>query len=257
MGQNFLQSETVIEQIVESAEVKEGEKLLEIGPGKGDLTKRLLATGNTVVAIEKDSRLIKLLNDKFASEIESGQLKLIEGDIFDFKLDELFSRGEAYKVIANIPYYITGKLLRELFSAVNQAARVVLLLQKEVAERLVAKDKKESLLSLSVKAYGNIEYVASVPRALFRPSPKVDSAIISVGEISRKFFDNDDNSEKRFFRMIKMAFSSKRKKLANNLKPYFGDNPKTEKALNKCGIDPNIRAERVSLGEWKCLLKNN
>ena len=147
---------------------------------------------------------------------------------------------------ANIPYYITGEIIRQFLETPAQPRAMALLIQKEVAERIIARDGKESILSLSVKAYGKPKIVAKVSRGNFSPPPSVDSAILLVGDISKKFFDDLD--ERIFFKVVKAGFSSKRKFLANNLS-MFGK-AEAQQALNACGLSPKTRAEDVPLQEW-------
>jgi 16S rRNA (adenine1518-N6/adenine1519-N6)-dimethyltransferase len=155
---------------------------------------------------------------------------------------------EKYVVAANIPYYITGEIIRHFLTAPKQPRAMSLLIQKEVAERIVARDGKESILSLSVKAFGKPSIVAKVPAGCFNPPPRVDSAILLVENISRDFFDTI--KEEDFFKVIKAGFASKRKMLAGNLKGLFGDAAGT---LAECHIDPKVRAEDLQLNQWKLL----
>lgn len=250
LGQNFLRSKKILGDIVRAGNVLPGETVLEVGPGLGSLTETLLATGAQVIAVEKDHRLIPILQKKFSSEIASGKLILIENDILDFDVSCSMLHVPCYKLIANIPYYITGALLRKFLGAEKQPSTMVILLQKEVAERIVARDKKESLLSISVKAYGEPRYVETVKAGNFSPTPKVDSAILAIENISKKNFD--DCSEEKFFAIVKAGFAHKRKKLFGNL----GLNKNEKKAISaKTGIGENSRAEDLTLSEWKSLVK--
>ena len=159
--------------------------ILEIGPGKGALTKKLLEKSGIVIAIEKDRELFGLLKDKFEKEIENKKLILVNEDILEFDTDKL----QNYKIIANIPYNITGAILKKFLTAKNQPETMVLMVQNEVAKRIVARDKKESILSISVKAYGEPKMIMKVPARYFSPSPKVDSAVILIknfGKSSKK-----------------------------------------------------------------------
>lgn len=244
LGQHFLNAQWVARDLVRSVGIPEKETIIEVGPGRGALTKELLAQGATVIAIEKDPTLIPVLREAFAQELSSGQLKLIEGDIRDTTPATLDI--ESYSVAANIPYYITGEIIRHFLTAPEQPRAMSLLIQKEVAERIVARDGKESILSLSVKAYGNPSIVAKVPAGCFNPPPKVDSAILLVEDISREFFDTI--SEENFFKVVRTGFASKRKMLAGNLKGLFEN---SAQILQECGIDVKVRAEDVQLSQWK------
>ncbi|MEK7176979.1 MAG: 16S rRNA (adenine(1518)-N(6)/adenine(1519)-N(6))-dimethyltransferase RsmA [Patescibacteria group bacterium] len=245
LGQHFLKSEKALKSIVEAGKIESTDCILEIGPGTGALTGKLLQTGATVVAVEKDDELSLFLKEIYKKEIENGKFEIINEDILEFNLSNL---EKGYKLIANIPYNITGLIFKKFLESEFQPSLMVLLVQKEVAERIVARNGKESILSVSVKAYGEPRFVEKVLAGSFSPVPKVDSAIIAIEDISKKFFDNF--SEKDFFEMLHAGFKSKRKKLSSNLSTLF----KKEKILetfNTLGLDENIRAEDVSLENWK------
>lgn len=253
LGQNFLNSPHYQGLIADSADIAAGERVLEVGPGEGALTAKLLARGAQVVAIEKDSRLIPLLKEKFAKEIAEKKLELIEGDVLRYDISYLFGKRPAkYKVVANIPYYITGALLKKLLSEKNQPSLLVLLLQKEVAER-IARSAKESILSLSIKAYGEPRYIKTVPRGAFSPPPTVDSAILKIADVSRKNFKSAAQEE-RFFKIVRAGFAQKRKLLKRNLEKIFGE--ESSNILQNAQISKNARAEDVALEQWLALAKN-
>ncbi|MEI7777163.1 MAG: 16S rRNA (adenine(1518)-N(6)/adenine(1519)-N(6))-dimethyltransferase RsmA [bacterium] len=249
LGQNFLKSKAAVQQILTAADISEGDIILEVGPGKGVLTESLLESGAQVIAIEKDDRLIEFLNEKFGEQIEKGQLKIIHQDILEFNNDDKVGKKlleKPYKLVANIPYYITGALLRKFLESDNQPERMVLMLQKEVAKRIVANDKRESLLSISVKAYGEPKYIATVPARYFSPVPKVDSAILQIKNISKGFFTENKISEEKFFKTLKAGFAHKRKVLIKNLNT-------TPEIFQKINLSTKIRAENLSLKEWSLL----
>jgi len=252
LGQNFLSSEKILAEIVAAAALGKSDLVLEIGPGRGSLTKKLLSVAGEVVAVEKDNGLISFLKEKFREEIAEGKLTLISGDILDISVASLGLSNSDYSIVANIPYYITGELLRRFLSAGKKPQQMVLLVQKEVARRIVASDKKESVLSLSVKAYGNPKYVKTIPARCFKPTPKVDSALLTIKNISKYFFK--DFSEQDFFKLIKAGFSHKRKKLIRNLEVLF-KKEKLDKAFETCGLEERARAEDLGLGDWASLLK--
>lgn len=246
LGQHFLTSKQALRDLLHSAAVTKGDSVLEIGPGKGVLTQALLGAGANVIAVETDEELVAELQE----QLHSDHLHLIHEDALDITLSDSFFNQfntSSYKVIANIPYYITGELLRRFLTAEKQPESVTVLIQKEVAER-IARSKKESILSLSVKAYGVPRYVSSVPARYFNPAPQVDSAILHVAHISRSFFDTI--TEERFFKVVKAGFASKRKKLINNLST-FGSKEKLQKAFVAAGISPDARAEDIPLATWK------
>ena len=241
LGQHFLHSKSYLNAVADAAHIKEWETVLEIGPGEGALTEVLLERGASVFAIEKDSRLISFLQNKFAEK----DFAVIEGDALDFDIAKL--KIENFKLIGNIPYYITGALFKKFLTAKHQPSTLVFLIQKEVGER-IARSKKESILSLSIKAYGTPKYIKTVPAGAFCPPPKVDSAILAVENISRKNFANAAH-EAKFFELIKKGFSQKRKFLKNNLGPDYAS------VLQKTAIDEKARAEDVPLGQWLALSK--
>lgn len=236
------------------------ETILEIGPGHGVLTKALLATGAKVIAVEKDHRLIEELQQKFADEITDGRFTLIEKDALEVEpLDLGLTQTGTYKIVANIPYYITGQLLRKFLSSEVQPSQMVILLQKEVVDRIIAHDKKESILSVSIKAYGVPKKIGIVNRGSFFPAPNVDSAIISIENISKKFFTESTDSstetngalsEDHFFEVLKAGFAHKRKVLISNL-TEIAPREKIETAFAELGFAKNIRAEDLTPEDWK------
>jgi len=254
LGQHFLKARWAATMLARESGAKKGETIVEIGPGKGVLTRELLRLGAKVIAIEIDGALIPILKEKFTDEIASGTLTLIHADIMDdsVTMEQFGFEGNDYRVAANIPYYITGAIIRGFLSICRKPKSMTLLVQKEVAER-IAKSKKESILSLSVKAYGTPRYVKTVSRSCFSPAPRVDSAIMSIEKISDFFFD--DIREEFFFEIIKRGFSSKRKLLVNNLSHAY-DKSKVTAACAACNIPEKARAEDVSLEKWKCVAQN-
>lgn len=250
LGQHFLHSQGALEKIVNAADLSPSDVVLEIGPGKGVLTERLLEKAGKVIAVEKDDGLYELLQEKFKDEIKANKLVLIHDDILEFDLESL---NQKYKLVANIPYNITGAILEKFLSDSNQPVRVVLLVQREVAQRIVARDNKESILSISVKAYGTPKYVATVKAGSFVPVPKVDSAILLVEDISKAFFD--PFSETDFFNLLRLGFASKRKKLSSNLAKQFLAE-KVGEVFTKLEFDTNLRAEDLKVTDWRILAIN-
>jgi 16S rRNA (adenine1518-N6/adenine1519-N6)-dimethyltransferase len=250
LGQNFLNAKGVARDIVRAAELSASDTVLEIGPGKGFLTTELLATGAHIIAVEKDDRMIPLLQESFVEAIAQNQLTLIHGDIVEMLEKESLKLPKQYKLVANIPYYITGYILRAFLEAAFKPTIMVLMVQKEVATRIVARDKKESILSIAVKAYGEPRLIKKVPARYFTPAPRVDSAILAVNNISSKNFVLP-GSEKIFFELVKTGFAHKRKVLAGNLKSLCG--ARTQELLKSAGVKENARAEDVSLDQWLAL----
>ena len=253
LGQHFLNSPKIIADIVLAGKVTKKDSVLEIGPGEGTLTSALLKTGAGVIAVEKDDRLIPLLQEKFAKEISSGQFKLIHKDILETNMSRtvLDIKG-GYKVVANIPYYITGQIIRMFLETENQPESMTLLVQKEVAERIVARDGKESLLSLSVKVYGEPKIIRVVGRGAFTPQPNVDSAVLVIEDISRNKFPQKSpvkKFEEKFFKILHAGFAHKRKQLLPNLCSLYKKDDLI-KAFEKCGLDLKSRAEDLPLETW-------
>jgi len=240
LGQNFLMHARIAERIADVAKLAPDSIVFEIGPGTGMLTRPLLKRAGKVIAVEADRGLFEKLQIDFAREIVSGQLKLIHGDIRSFDISVL-PRG--YMLVANIPYYLTGEIFKMFLASENQPSAMTLLVQKEVAER-IARSKKESIISLSVKAYGTPHYEFTVPHGAFRPAPKVDSAVLTARDISRKNFSTHDE-EKRFFALIHAGFAHKRKFVRNNL---------ADAGLPTGDIPEKARAEDLSLSDWLALM---
>ncbi|MEN9582141.1 MAG: dimethyladenosine transferase, rRNA (adenine1518-N6/adenine1519-N6)-dimethyltransferase [Candidatus Parcubacteria bacterium] len=262
LGQHFLTSTSALDKIIDAGDIKADDIIVEVGPGRGILTEQLLAFAGKVMAIEKDRELMPELEEKFSEEIEGGRLTLIEGDILNIGSEifgmerEKSARGQSkphsYKVIANIPYYITNAIIRLFLENTSQPEKMVILIQKEVAERIVAKDGKESLLSVAVKIYGTPKIVAKVPAGAFNPPPKVDSAILSIDNISKQDFANIDESA--FFTIVRTGFAHKRKKLAGNLADLYGKE-KILSAFATIGMPIDTRAEDISIDQWKKLVQ--
>lgn len=246
LGQNFLKSKVAINKIVDVGELSAKDTVLEIGPGKGVLTKALLDTGCRVLAIEKDTELVTYLKEVFVQEITSGKLLLIENDIRNFDRDIAPLLPKGYKLIANIPYYITGEILETFLSGTHKPERIVVLVQKEVAQRIVARDGKESILSMSVKVFGTPKLVMNVSKKYFSPAPKVDSAILLITNVTSRLSQVD---EKKFFTLVKAGFAHKRKQLIPNLASLV---PKEmlSRFLIEHGHPLSVRAEELSVEDW-------
>lgn len=247
LGQNFLMHARIAERIALVAGLKDDDTVLEIGPGTGMLTRALLARAQKVIAIEADGELFAGLQETFAQEIREGRLDLRHEDIRAF--DPSTIAGD-YALVANIPYYITGEIFRMFLSAAHQPHTMTLLVQKEVAVR-IARDKKESVLSLSVKAYGTPKYEFTVPRGAFRPAPNVDSAVLSIKNISRQNFAAP-GEEGTFFKILHTGFAQKRKKLLPKLANSI-DATALGAAIIQAHLKPDVRAEELSLEQWLAL----
>ncbi|MBK5215244.1 MAG: ribosomal RNA small subunit methyltransferase A [Candidatus Pacebacteria bacterium] len=256
LGQNFLKSEPALKKMCEAGEVNDKDIILEIGPGKGALTTKLLAISKKVLAVEKDRELFEFLKEKFADEIKSGKFEIINEDILEINVKDYNLKKGDYKIIANIPYNITGAIFKKFLSSQDQPKTMVLLVQKEVAERIVAKPAKggtgagkESILSLSVKAYGTPKYIMKVAKRFFSPAPKVDSAIIAIYDISKNNFIGEV-SENNFFSVVKSGFAHKRKVLRKNLEILQKTPLQIDNIFEKLKIDPKARAEDIKFDNW-------
>lgn len=251
LGQHFLRTRRVARDMADAGTVVRDDFILEIGPGKGMLTEELLGRHASVLAIEKDGALVEHLKRRFEKEITDGQLSLIEADVRSVDLDSLPLAARRYKIVANIPYYITGELIRLFVTAQKQPTSITLLLQKEVAER-IARDKKGSVLSMSVRVYGSPRYVKTISRKHFKPVPKVNSAVLVISDISRKRFTG--LKESHFFEVLKAGFAKKRKKLLTNLGDVYGAR-QVRQSFSALLLKENVRAEELTIDQWVALAK--
>jgi 16S rRNA (adenine1518-N6/adenine1519-N6)-dimethyltransferase len=249
-GQNFLISDNILNKIILASGVSRNDTVLEIGPGLGFLTEKLAENAGKVIAVEKDRELAGYLKEIFS---EKKEVEIIEGDILKLMDKESFLGGLGeYKIVANLPYYITSHFLRMVLESKNPPKEMFLMLQKEVAQRICAKPPKTSLLSVAVQFYGRPKVVFKVKSSFFWPEPKIDSAILGVSDIKRPpNIDHDD-----FFKLAKAGFSQKRKLLLNNLKNGLKKPSSELHALfTECGISPSARAENLTIENWLCLNK--
>ena len=237
LGQNFLMHARIAERIALVSGIDKNAVVLEIGPGTGMLTRELLKKAKKVIAIEADSELFEKLKTDFADEIVENRLELICRDIRTFDTSSL---PKNYELVANIPYYLTGEIFRMFLGSPHQPSSMTLLVQKEVADRIVARDKKESILSLSIKAYGTPKREFLVPRGAFSPAPNVDSAVLTIRDISRKNFKTK-KQEDFFFKLLHAGFAHKRKFVRKNL---------VEVGLPHGELPEKARAEDLSLSKW-------
>ena len=246
LGQHFLNSDYVPKKLCDAADVNVGERVLEIGPGTGMLTKELLKRGANVIALEADRRAIIELEETFLCEITSGQLTVIHHDVRTLDPAMFGLAPGNYKVVANIPYYLSGFLFRTLLESAAPPSTLVFLVQKEVATR-IARDKKESLLSLSIKLFGTPTYICTIAKSHFTPPPRIDSAIIAVREIKANRYTG--LNYQGFFEILHLGFGSKRKQLASNLSAKF-DKTQVVHKLSDLGLTATVRAEDISLSNW-------
>ncbi|HHH81661.1 MAG TPA: ribosomal RNA small subunit methyltransferase A [Chloroflexi bacterium] len=245
LGQNFLVSEGVRQQILEAADLQPGEWVLEIGPGLGALTERLAESAAGVVAVEFDSRLMPILAEILAGRMN---VKLIEGDILEIDLSTIL-QAPGYVVVANIPYNITSALIRKLMEAKQAASRIVLTIQREVAERIVAPAGKMSLLALSVQLYGEPRLAGVIPGGAFYPPPGVDSAILRVD--IRPMDPQLREHLPALFALARAGFGQRRKMLRNALASAVGLNAEQARALcESAGVDGTRRAQELTVEDW-------
>ncbi len=252
LGQNFLKSKSALKTIVSTGEITPKDTIVEIGPGKGALTEYILQSGATLIAIEKDDELFAYLSEKYADYISNKKLTLIHNDVLN--LDDSFYKlsTKNYKLIANIPYNITGQIIRKFLTATYKPTSMVLLVQKEVSDRIVARDGKESLLSLSVKLYGTPKYIKKVPARDFSPAPKVDSAILLIKDIKKP--NLTPTQETLFFDILHTGFAHKRKMLIGNLSETY-PRERIISAFQSLSINENTRAENLTLKDWIALTR--
>lgn len=243
LGQHWLHDDTALDAMIAAATVQAGDIVLEIGPGLGTLTEKLLAADAVVHAVEFDQELIPHLKKKFANQ---SQFTIEQSDILKFDFGRL---TPGYKVVANIPYYLTSNLLRIMCETPNHFSQAALLVQKEVAERVCAAPGDMSILSVSVQFYCQVSLGAVVPAELFTPPPKVDSQILVLHYRQSPLFAGVDTEQ--FFHLVKAGFSERRKKLRSSLSGGLGiAKTEAEALLIKAGISPDQRAQELSLDNW-------
>ena len=248
LGQNFLQDTTALENIILAAEIQEDDCILEIGPGLGSLTRYLALSAKEVTAIELDPDMLAPLR---AVLTPYQNVRVVHGDILKTAVSEIIHKPD-YLVVANIPYYITSAVIRHLLESDPKPRRIVLTIQKEVAERICAKAGDLSLLALSVQVYGKPSIAAIIPADSFHPAPKVDSAILRIDIYQESLIPNE--LLKTFFNLIKAGFGQKRKTLRNSLSSGLHiPTTESEALLTSAGIDFMRRAETLSIDEWKGL----
>ncbi len=245
MGQNFLINENTLKKIIKAADLSKDDIVLEVGPGLGILTKELAQKARKVITIEKDKEIVEVLK----KELEDYKnVEIICGDILEINLEFL----KNYKVVANIPYYLTSHLIRILLELENQPKEITILIQKEVAERICASPPKMTLLAISVQFYTRPEIISYISKEDFWPEPKIDSAIMKITDIKKP----EDINIKKFFKLVKAGFSSPRKQLVNNLSNKLNINKEEIKtALTECNLDIQVRAERLQITDWVKLLE--
>lgn len=239
LGQNFLIDENILKKIIAAADIKKDDVVLEVGPGLGTLTQALATQAKKVLAVEKDKHLVEVLEETLK---EYPNVDVIQSDILKYSLP-----SSAYKVVANIPYYLTSHLIRELLESKVPPSLIVLMIQKEVAERMMAKPPNMNLLAVSVQYYAEPKIISAVSQNCFYPKPKIDSAIVTLTAKPKK-----EESPDLFFKVVRAGFSQKRKQLANNLANQLKLEKKmVETILLQHNISPQQRAETLTIEDWQ------
>ena len=283
LGQNFLKDDAVLQRIIESANLSKSDVVIEIGPGQGVLTEKLAKVCKKVIAIELDDRLIPILTEKFKN---NGKIEIVHDDILKINLVDLISNFQFpisnkiiisndtilknnpdinYKVIANLPYYITSSIIRLFLETKYPPQEMILMVQKEVAERICAQAGKMSILAVSVQYYAKSEYLFTVPKESFEPMPKVESSVIKITRNNNQETKNKQEI-KDFFKVVRVGFSAKRKTLINNLSNGLSiDKKEIEEKLNTIVFSPpktdqpragkNTRAQELGVEDWRRLVK--
>ncbi len=248
LGQNFLVNPGVVANIISAAELTSNDTVLEVGPGSGVLTSELGAAAGSVIAVEKDHRAIELLRTELPSTI-----RIVEADVLAFDPAAHGLLAGEYKIVANLPYYITSHFLRMMLEEWPRPALAILMVQKEVAQRMMAKPPAMNMLALSIQYYADVTKVMDVGRGSFRPMPTVDSAVV---KITPREVQLTPEKTQQLFRIARQCFAGKRKQLAKTLPAAIGKNKEDTRAfLEQIHIDPMARPETLSIPDWINLVK--
>jgi len=258
LGQNFLVDSFHLAKIIEAADLAPDDTVLEIGPGPGTLTRYLTEIAGQVIAVELDPQMVNLLQNEYGNR---PNLSIIEADILKTDISQILApripsmslrtspHPSSFKVVANLPYYITSAVMRHLLESAPRPQRIVVTVQKEVAQRMIAEPGQMSILAVSVQFYGQPTLVHRIPAGAFYPPPKVDSAVVCVDTFAQPPVGANDVDH--FFRVVKAGFSQKRKQLKNSLAGGLRQPmPQVVSALERVDVDPSRRAETLSLAEW-------
>lgn len=271
-GQHFLMDEIVLQDMLDVAEVSSDDVVVEVGPGIGNLTKFLIDKAGSVISIEKDPQFINVLN---SLKKKNKNFKYVLADILETDMDEVLADEKSlkavsktstskdatpkasspeYKVVANIPYYVTGKIVQYFLKQNNKPKSLTLLMQKEVAENLTAKEGSLNLLAISVQLYADVKLVEIVPARKFYPAPKVNSAVVHIDLLKKPKFKIDSDGEKRLFKILRACFTGKRKQIHNTLTNNFGIKKEVvQEILQKLKLDPQLRPQQLSIAQWIAL----
>jgi len=245
LGQHWLTDRSILSDIADAADIQPGDTVLEIGPGLGTLTSELLRRAERVVAVELDNELALKLPGQFPGK----NLTVVNQDILQY---DLASLPKDYIVVANVPYYITSKIIQYLLTSANRPRTIVLLVQKEVAERVAAHPGDMSILAVSAQLYAEVDLDQVVPAAFFTPPPKVDSQVVVLRTRPEPLVP--ESQQRSFFRVVKAGFSAKRKKLRSSLAGGLGvSKEQAALLLEQANISPDVRAEALSMEQWRRL----
>ena len=248
LGQNFLVDDQALDQIIEAADLYEGDEVVEVGPGTGFLTERLIQKVKHVTTVELDPDMVDILKAQFSL---TENLTLVHADILKTRTKDYGLTTKHFKVVANIPYYITSPVIRHFLSGDVRPKLMVLLVQKEVAEKICSL-KGRSFITMETAIQGHAEYIATVPKTSFHPSPQVDSAILKITVFPEPKVPENELHD--FLRIVKFGYSQKRKKLTNSLGAGLHKEVDEMRAiLHQAKIDPNVRAEDLEVEDWKRL----
>ncbi len=245
-GQNFLISEDIINQIIDKSNVSSEDTVLEIGPGLGTLTKQLLKNAKRVLAVELDEDMCDVLRARFNDE----NLEIINDDILKLDLNEYTSKYGQIKVVANLPYYITTPIIMKLLESKYDISSITVMVQKEVGERIcsTSNDRENSSITISINYYAKPQIIIDVPKENFLPSPDVDSCVIKLDVLKEPPVKVDD--EEKFFKLIKSAFSQRRKTILNSFSSGGYDKPHIQNVLNELNLSEKLRAEDLSIEDY-------
>jgi len=239
----------IVRKIVKAAEITSKDTVLEIGPGTGELTKEITKTAGKVIAVEKDPRMVKILKESLGDAVN---LKVVQGDIRRIDVRECGIKEGNYKVVGNLPFYLTAPVIRRFLESGKPPSSMTLVVQKEVGQRICQKPPRMNLLAVSVQAYAEPKIISYISKKSFWPQPEVDAALIKITPKGVPMGDTD-----LFFKIVKAGFSQPRKQLGNNLsKKLSRDKKETEAWLKANGVEPSRRAETLSLQEWIKLSEN-
>jgi 16S rRNA (adenine1518-N6/adenine1519-N6)-dimethyltransferase len=252
LGQNFLVNEGVLKKIIKAANLSKEDVVLEVGPGIGNLTLELAKRVKKVIAVEKDRRMCQILKE-LLEDWNIGNVEIVNKDILKLEPKTYNLKPKTYKVVANIPYYLTSPLIRKFLEAKYPPKEMILMVQKEVAQRICAKPPDMSILAVSVQFYAEPKIISFVSKKSFWPSPKVDSATLRITQIHT----NRKTDTHRFFKVVRAGFSQPRKQLANNLSNGLKmDKEKVKNWILKNNIQPSQRAETLNTEDWIKLIKS-